>query len=123
MYTVKVEHRFKAGHCVRLPNGELEDAHHHEWHVWAEIGRSTLDNCGFVVDFHKVQRWLKQITQPLCEKPMINELSSFKDINPTAENISIYIYDQLLPLLYDGLKIISIEVHETPGCRAIYTNK
>ena len=51
----------------------------------------------------------------------MNELPAFRDVNPTSENIAMFLYRELSEQLNtDGITVSRIKVSETPGAGAYY---
>jgi len=57
------------------------------------VTRKELDKTGFVMDFKDIDRILKNITDLLDHKDL-NALEQFSEINPTAENIACFIFNE-----------------------------
>jgi len=58
-----------------------------------DAGRRELDAAGLLVDF----KLLKQVLRPAIERidhQMLNELEPFTVLNPSAENLAKYFYDE-----------------------------
>jgi 6-pyruvoyltetrahydropterin/6-carboxytetrahydropterin synthase len=101
MYSLKVQGVFSSAHNLRGYKGKCEDLHGHNWLVELVIQSSQLDNLGMVLDFKYLKKRLKACLEKMDHK-YLNQLSFFKKVNPTSENIAKYIYDQLkssIPLL------------------------
>ena len=88
MYTLKLEHQFSSAHqLTHAYDKKCNDSlHGHNWKVLVEIKTDKLVN-GMVIDFTK----LKEIINKLDHKNL-NDILNFE---PTAENISKYIYDEI----------------------------
>jgi 6-pyruvoyltetrahydropterin/6-carboxytetrahydropterin synthase len=51
-----------------------------------------------------------------------NEIPPFDEINPTAENLARYLYDQLQPAIEEfGARLDSIGIWETDSYGVVYT--
>ena len=101
MYSLKVQASFSSAHNLRGYKGKCEDLHGHNWVVEITVKSSKLDGIGMVVDFKCLKKELNSCLERMDHK-YLNQLSFFKKINPTSENIAKYIYDQLkspIPLL------------------------
>ena len=117
MFTISVEAHFRASHQLILPDGSKEPSHHHQWLVTADVSSNKLNNIGIVMDFHKLRELLENIVSQL-DNTALERISYFQKNNPTAENVSKYIYDKLEPKLPNGVKLQNIKVVEEPGCTA-----
>lgn len=120
MYSTTVEIVFKASHFLRLPNNQKESRHEHDWKVAATVESRQLDDYGMVIDFHKLQKLLKQAVEPLSRAASINELPDFQNGNPSTECIAKYIYDRMAGKLAGNLTLRKVVLWETADCRACY---
>jgi 6-pyruvoyltetrahydropterin/6-carboxytetrahydropterin synthase len=120
MYSTTVEIVFKASHFLRLPDNQKEPRHEHDWKVAATVESQELDAYGMVIDFHKLQKLLKQAVEPLGQAASINELPDFQNGNPSTETVAKYVYDKLADKLPAHLALRKIVLWETPDCRACY---
>jgi 6-pyruvoyltetrahydropterin/6-carboxytetrahydropterin synthase len=71
MYEVTVESGFSSGHYLRNYRGRCENPHGHNYKVRLTLRGSELDATGLLLDF----------------KPFI-------ELNPSAENLARYFYDE-----------------------------
>jgi len=62
---------------------------------------------------------LDEITAGL-DDTALEKLDCFQRNNPSAENVSKYIYDKLQPGLPSGVKLRNVRVVEEPGCSATF---
>ena len=78
--------------------------------VTGEIDKET----GFVIDMKVLKDLIKnEIENYLDHKNLNIEISEFKDLNPTVENISIVIWNKLRPHI-DTSKDLEVVLYETP---------
>ena len=115
MYRLKVEERFEAAHNLRGYNGKCARLHGHNWAIEAEIIGSELNSLGILIDFKDVKRELKAILDKL-DHEYLNEKPPFDAINPTAENLAKYIFEELEKneIFTDNAKLSAITVWESP---------
>ena len=116
MYSLKVEVTFSSAHNLRGYKGKCEELHGHNWKVEVVISKNKLDKAGMVMDFKDIKRKLNNILEKLDHK-YLNNITYFKKVNPTSENIAKYIFDQAKR---DNLKLKSVNVWENATCSAIY---
>ena len=94
MYRLRVEDYFDAAHFLRGYKGKCSNLHGHTWKVEVFIIGRELDKTGMVIDFGILKKALKKVLDEFDHK-CINEHSNFDgkvhDVNPTAENLSVYI--------------------------------
>ncbi len=93
MYEVTVEADFSSGHFLRNYQGKCENPHGHNYKVRVTLAGAVLDEAGLLLDF----KLLKHVLRPIVERidhRMLNDLEPFTVLNPSAENIAKYFYDQ-----------------------------
>ena len=122
MFEIKVSAEFEAAHRVAGYPGKCDRLHGHSWVVEASVIGSKLDNLGMLVDFKLVKGRLRELLETLDHR-MLNELPAFENINPTAENISQYVYNEMKKAEFfnDNAKLKYIQVWESPKSSVIYT--
>ncbi len=119
MYQIIVEARFHAAHAIRLPDGQVEPSHAHDWHVEVTVGCEQLDQAELVMDFHELQSIVNRALDDLHEADL-NQLAAFASWNSTAERVAELIYQRIAGQLPDRVMLISVSVTEAPGCRAVF---
>ena len=100
MYEVTVESGFSSGHYLRNYRGRCENPHGHNYKVRLTLRGRELDATGLLLDF----KLLKQVMRPAVEyldHRMINDLEPFTTINPSAENLARYFYDETRAQLHE----------------------
>jgi len=93
MYEVTVEADFSSGHYLRNYKGKCENPHGHNYKVRVTLAGKELDAAGLLLDF----KLLKQVLRPVIERidhQMLNDLEPFIVLNPSAENLAKYLYDE-----------------------------
>src|ERR1039457_4607877 len=98
MFEVSVEYTFAAGHALRGYKGKCENVHGHNYKVQLVVGGEQLDSAGLLMDFVEVKRTIKELVERLDHR-FLNDVPPFDKLNPSAENISTYLYDDSDPLL------------------------
>ena len=122
MFEIKVSAEFEAAHRVAGYPGKCDRLHGHSWVVEASVIGSKLDNLGMLIDFKLVKGRLRELLETLDHR-MLNELPAFENINPTAENIAQYVYNEMKKAEFfnDNAKLKYIQVWESPKSSVIYT--
>ena len=120
MFYISTEIVFSAGHFIALPNGGFEAPHKHDWKVRVTIGREYLDQQDMVMDFHQLEKILRQAIYPCTQVEDINQLPAFQNRNPSTELFAHYIYHSVKALLPRDVLLTEVVVWETPTCRSIY---
>ena len=116
MFEIEVFSNFSSAHRLRGYKGKCENVHGHNWKVGVSVSSGKLNQIGIVADFRDVKKYLMAILEKLDHKDL-NELSYFKKINPTSENIAKFIYDQLKK----KLPVSSVSVWEADDSKATYS--
>lgn len=116
MYEIAIEETFDAAHCLRGYQGSCQRLHGHTYRVRAAFRVGSLDSMGMAMDFRQAKAHLASVLEYL-DHQYINELPEFSVHNPTAENISKFIYDRIKVQHSD---LYSITVWETPTSSATY---
>jgi len=121
MYQITIETHFSSAHRLIQYNGECERLHGHNWKVLVSVSSEMLDNLGMVMDFKILKDKTKALIARL-DHQYLNEIPPFNEINPTTENISKYLFDELSKAINTELiKVSRVEVWESPTCFASYT--
>lgn len=125
MFQITVSKVFAAAHAIRLPDGQLEPVHGHNWQVKVKVEASELDEIETVMDFHVLEQALDALLATVHNRHL-NEAAPFTDghgglrINPTAERVAWWLGEALLGQVPGHARLVSVEVSEAPGCTAIY---
>ena len=123
MFEVTVERGFSSGHYLRNYKGKCENPHGHNYKVRITLCGEALDPAGLLLDF----RDLKQVMRPLIDRidhQMLNELEPFTVINPSAENLAKFFYDetnrQLSEMTGGRVRVKDCTIYETDTTTATY---
>ena len=124
--TVSRKAHFNAAH--QLHNTEWTDArnaavfgkcanpnyHGHNYELVVSVKGEIDPETGFVMDMKVLKDLIKSEVEDKFDHKNLNvEVAEFKTLNPTAENISVVIWDKLRSKIDKGLEI-SITLYETP---------
>lgn len=124
--TVSRKAHFNAAH--RLYNTEWTDArnanvfgkcanpnyHGHNYELIVSVKGKIHPETGFVMDMKVLKDLIKsEIEDQFDHKNLNKEVTEFKSLNPTAENISVVIWNKLRPKIEKELEL-SITLYETP---------
>jgi 6-pyruvoyltetrahydropterin/6-carboxytetrahydropterin synthase len=122
MFQVSVEETFSAGHALRGYKGKCENPHGHNYRVRITVEGPQLDSIGLLADFTHLKSAIREIIHSL-DHQFLNDLEAFRTLNPSAENMAKYFYDESmrnLTQLPPGARITEIIVWETDTSRAQY---
>jgi 6-pyruvoyltetrahydropterin/6-carboxytetrahydropterin synthase len=112
-YTMKVVTDFAAAHYLRGYDGPCNRLHGHNWKIEVEATASKLDEVGMGIDFKDLKGHTKVLLDKL-DHYNLNDIPPFDEINPTAENLSCYIYTELSKSVNDGrVRISCVTIWET----------
>jgi 6-pyruvoyltetrahydropterin/6-carboxytetrahydropterin synthase len=118
MFVLTVSMDFAAAHRLVNYDGQCCNIHGHTWQVEACVSSDVLDDAGMVMDFRDLKAALGSILQNY-DHCLLNEVSPFDQINPTAENIARQIYINLKPLC-NSARLTAVKVWESPTSSALY---
>ncbi|MGI8989222.1 MAG: 6-carboxytetrahydropterin synthase QueD [Bryobacteraceae bacterium] len=120
MFEVAVQETFAAGHSLRNYKGKCENVHGHNYRVELTFEGEELDGIGLLVDFVEVKRLIRGVVERLDHR-FINDLEPFTKLNPSAENLAKYFYDQVSSGIgNDAVKLEKVKVWETDTTYAAY---
>jgi 6-pyruvoyltetrahydropterin/6-carboxytetrahydropterin synthase len=117
---------FNAAHRLHNPNWDEEknkaifgkcnnpNYHGHNYELIVKIIGKVDHATGYVIDLKTLSDLIQNHVVEIFDHKNLNEdCEAFKDLNPTAENIAIVIYNIMRPLI-DASLIIQIKLYETP---------
>ena len=119
MFEVTVEETFAAGHALRNYHGKCENVHGHNYRVQITMEGEELNDAGLLVDFADVKRLVRAVVARL-DHQFLNDLAPFDAINPSAENMARYFYDEISGGLPPGPRIREVKIWETDITSATY---
>jgi 6-pyruvoyltetrahydropterin/6-carboxytetrahydropterin synthase len=93
MYEVTAEDTFAAGHYLRDYKGKCENPHGHNYKVQVTLRGEKLDRAGLLLDFKNLKVVMKHVIDYL-DHQMMNDIEPFTRINPSAENLAKYFFDE-----------------------------
>ena len=133
--TVHRKAHFNAAH--RLYNNEWSDArnatvfgkcanphyHGHNYEFIVAVKGDINPETGFVMDMKVLKDVIEvEIEEKFDHKNLNEEVEAFKILNPTAENISIVIW-QILRAKIDSSLELTITLYETPRIFVVYSGE
>jgi 6-pyruvoyltetrahydropterin/6-carboxytetrahydropterin synthase len=133
--TVNRKAHFNAAH--RLYNNEWTDArnaeifgkcanpnfHGHNYELIVTVTGEIRKETGFVIDMKILKNLIRnEIEEQFDHKNLNVEVAEFATLNPTAENISVVIWNKLRPKIEASLDL-SITLYETPRNFVTYSGK
>ena len=122
MFRLVVKKEFSSAHILVGHPGACKRMHGHNWVVEAKVEGEQTNKIGMVIDFKDIKNELENIISRL-DHQYLNDLEPFMENNPTAENISKYIYKELSKNINtDNIKVSEIKLWETNSSAVIYSN-
>jgi len=120
-YTLKVVTDFAASHALRNYEGACQRLHGHNWKIEVEVTANKLNDVGMAVDFKVIKVATKKVIENL-DHYHLNDIPPFDKINPTAENIAAYLYQEIATLInQNSVSVSAVTVWETERACARYS--
>ncbi len=123
MYEVTVEDTFAAGHYLRNYKGKCENPHGHNYKVRVTLQGRELDHAGLLLDFKDLKVVMKPVVDYL-DHQMMNDIPPFNEVNPSAENLAKYFYDECNKFLAGQtggrVRVKDVTIWETDTTTATY---
>ena len=112
-YTLKILADFASAHTLRDYPGDCSRMHGHNWKLEVEVTATALDDVGMGMDFKTIKVATRKLAKTLDHR-YLNDIPPFDVINPTAENIAQYFYQNLSTTLNIATaKISAVTLWET----------
>jgi 6-pyruvoyltetrahydropterin/6-carboxytetrahydropterin synthase len=121
MFEVSVEETFAAGHALRHYRGKCENVHGHNYRVQVTLEGPELDSIGLLVDFVQVKKLIQAVVDKLDHR-FLNDVPPFDVLNPSAENMARYFFEELAAGLGQGnpVRIAAVKIWETDTTSATF---
>lgn len=88
--------------------------HGHNYELIVSVTGEIDPETGFVYDLGKLRELIRtEVEEAFDHKNLNLDMEEFKTLNPTAENISVVIYDKLRKHITEPLKL-KVKLYETP---------
>lgn len=121
MFVLKIVTDFAAAHSLRKYPGDCARLHGHNWQVEVMVEAQKLDENGIAVDFRQIKQQTKKIIKKL-DHQYLNEVPPFDSLNPTAEHIAQYFYQQVSSLVNNkSVRLREVMIWETPRAAVSYS--
>ncbi|PKB43462.1 6-pyruvoyltetrahydropterin/6-carboxytetrahydropterin synthase [Cellulophaga sp. RHA19] len=97
--------------------------HGHNYELIVSVEGEIDPETGFVMDMKVLKDLIKEKVENALDHKNLNvEVSDFKELNPTAENIAVVIWNKLRPEI-DASKKLEVVLYETPRNYVTYTGQ
>lgn len=125
MYSITVMDNLNSAHYLRDYKGRSSNIHGHNWKIEMTIEGEQLNEIGWLADFSILKKALSNRTGNRFDYTVMNDHKPFDKINPTAENISRYIFEDIKAsgLLPANARVKSVVVWENDKSFAKYEDK
>jgi len=123
MYEIEIISGFSAAHLLREYKGKCEHLHGHNYKVYVTVQAESVGPGGMIIDFGDLKRITAGVLEPL-DHAFLNEIAPFDKIEPSAENLANFLFEQIASKLPDqGTKLNSVSVWESDTARATFRRK
>lgn len=97
--------------------------HGHNYELIVSVTGKVNKDTGFVIDMKILKDIIKEEIEDAFDHKNLNiEVEEFQELNPTAENIVIVIYNKIRPRL-DTLLDLEVVLYETPRNFVTYSGR
>lgn len=101
------------GHCA--------NNHGHQYRVELVLKGSLSPETGMLINGYDVDRIVKPfLTQNLDHRFLNDDVAFFKEHQPTAEWIAVWLYNELKSVFPPHVQLARVRVHETPDLAVQY---
>ncbi len=88
--------------------------HGHNYDLIVSVTGAIDEETGFVIDLKVLKDLIKEeVEEALDHKNLNKDVPEFKELNPTAENIAVVIWNKLKPHI-EKSKELEVVLYETP---------
>jgi 6-pyruvoyltetrahydropterin/6-carboxytetrahydropterin synthase len=120
MFEVTIEQTFAAGHALRNYHGKCENVHGHNYRCQVTMEGEQLDHVGLLVDFVLLKKVVGAVIERM-DHQWLNDFPPFDVLNPSAENIAKFIYDEVTKgINVGGVRLGYVRLWETDTSYATY---
>ncbi len=114
-FTIRCHATFEAAHHLRDYVGGPEPVHGHSWKIEVALGIDALGAYDLSVDFVPTEKLVRDLAARLHDRD-INTVTPFDVKNPCAENIALWIAEEIRASghLRDGARLEEVTVWEGP---------
>lgn len=88
--------------------------HGHNYELEVKVIGTVNEDTGYIIDTKQLSDLIKEhVLDKFDHKNLNLDVEAFKNLNPTAENIAIVIFNILRPLIEENYEL-KIKLYETP---------
>lgn len=119
-FIVTKEFTFDSAHFLRDYKGKCENMHGHTYKLQVSV-EGDRDESGLVIDFVELKR---VVNEKIIDKLDHTNLNDVLDVNPSAENIVEWIWNELWPdFSTERYHLYAVKLWETPTSFAEFKNQ
>ena len=123
MFVLKIVTDFASAHSLRNYPGDCARLHGHNWQVEVSVCSEVLDDNGIAIDFREIKKQTKLVIKRL-DHQYLNEIKPFDVLNPTAENIAKYFFEEVgLLINSENVMVKEVLIWETPRSAVTYSEQ
>jgi 6-pyruvoyltetrahydropterin/6-carboxytetrahydropterin synthase len=120
VFEVGIVVEFDASHLLRGDFGPASQRHEHRYRVEVAARGERLQPDGTLFDITRLQDALRAALSVLDQRHL-NDLTAFRELNPTAEVVAQHLFQQIAPTLAaTGVGRLAVRVWESPEAYAAY---
>ncbi|MBI5442476.1 MAG: 6-carboxytetrahydropterin synthase [Deltaproteobacteria bacterium] len=93
-FTIRCHATFEAAHHLRDYVDGPEPVHGHSWKIEVALGTDALGAYGLSVDFVPTEMLVRELAARLHDRD-INSVPPFDVKNPTAENVALWVAEEI----------------------------
>ena len=121
MFEVIVKVNFSAAHQLRGYDGKYENLHGHNWTATVTVQAEELDAMEVGIDFAMLKKKTEEVLSCINYKN-INEIPPFNKLNPSAENIARWLFQNLVSTINTKtVKLRRVQINEFEHSGGAYT--
>jgi 6-pyruvoyltetrahydropterin/6-carboxytetrahydropterin synthase len=121
MFVLKIVTDFASAHSLRNYPGDCSRLHGYNWQVEVSACSQVLDDNGIAIDFREIKKQTKLVIKRV-DHQYLNEIEPFDVLNPTAENIAKYFFDEIgLLINNESVEVKDVVIWETPRSAVTYS--
>jgi 6-pyruvoyltetrahydropterin/6-carboxytetrahydropterin synthase len=122
LYKIFIETHFAASHQLHGYDGPCRALHGHTWKVRVEVTTNRINEIGISFDFKELKTLTESVICRLDHKH-INEIPPFDKENPTAENLSRFIVEELKKKLPHHARMSHVTLWESDNYAVSYSER
>ena len=119
MYYLSIQTAISAAHFLNQYEGDCARLHGHNWKLEVSVKGDKLDETGMVIDFKDLHELCWQVAGKF-DHQVINEVAPFDKMNPTAEHLAKFFYNEIGKLLPADVYMHEISLWETEKYKVVY---